>query len=144
LVLQSSKLPTFASMNKIIIIALSWIIVLQSMNLNIVDVFNINELIEHAQEHKEEFGDNFFQFLTKHYGSEKVQHANHDSHKTSHDNLPFQNNFQLSLVFVVELDTHCFLDLKEFNTTNQPTVFFYKSPSSNLFVSGIFQPPRLA
>lgn len=131
-------------MNKIIIIALSWIIMLQSMHVNFVDILNINDLIEHAQEHKEEFGDNFFQFLAKHYGSEKAQHANHDDHKTSHDNLPFQHNFQLSLVFVLDLNTNYFSDLKEFNTTNQPTVFFYKSPSSNLFVSGIFQPPRLA
>ena len=119
-------------------------ILLQSMNLSVVDVFNINELIEHAQEHKEEFGDNFFQFIAKHYGSEKAQHANHDDHKTSHENLPFQNNFQVSLVFVLDLNAHSFSDLKEFNTAGQSANFYYKSPNSNLFVSGIFQPPRLA
>lgn len=131
-------------MSKLIAILLSWIIMLQSMNLSVVDVFNINELIEHAQEHKEEFGDNFVEFLAKHYGSEKAQHAGHDDHKTSHENLPFQNNFQLSLVFVLDLNTHYFSDLKEFNTANQSAIFYYKSPGSNLFVSGIFQPPRLA
>jgi hypothetical protein len=131
-------------MSKLIAILLSWIIMLQSMNLNVFDVINISELIEHAQEHKEEFGDNFFQFLAKHYGSEKLQHSNHDDHKTSHENLPFQNNFQLSLVFVLDLNTLYFSDLKEFNTTNQSAIFYCKSPGSNLFVSGIFQPPRLA
>jgi hypothetical protein len=117
---------------------------LQSMNLSIVDVFNINELIEHAQEHKEEFGDNFFQFLAKHYGSEKAQHANHDDHKTSHDNLPFQHTYHLSLVFVIDLNTPYFSDLKEFNTAGKSANFYYKSPSSSLFISGIFQPPRIA
>jgi hypothetical protein len=131
-------------MSKLIAILLSWIIMLQSMNLNLVDVLNINELIEHAQEHKEEFGDNFFQFLAKHYGADKAQHAHHDSHKTSHDNLPFQHTCHLSLVFVIDLNTTYFSDLKEFSTTGQSANFYYKSPSSNLFVSGIFQPPRIA
>ena len=131
-------------MSKFVAILISFMIMLQSINVNIADVLNISELIEHAQEHKEEFGDNFFQFLAKHYGSEKLQHSNHDDHKTSHENLPFQNNFQLSLVFVLDLNTLYFSDLKEFNTTNQSAIFYYKSPGSNLFVSGIFQPPRLA
>lgn len=131
-------------MNKFFAIVLSTVITLQSVNINIADVLNIGEFIEHAQEHKEEFGDNFFQFLAKHYGSEKAQHANHDEHKTSHENLPFQHNFQLSLVFVLDFNTHCFSGLKEFYTTNQPPLFYYKAPHSNLFVSGIFQPPRLA
>ena len=131
-------------MSKLFAITLSLVILLQSMHLNIVDVFSINELIEHAQEHKEEFGDNFFQFIAKHYGADKAQHANNHDHKTSHDNLPFQHSYQLSLVFVIELNSHYYSDFAEFNTNGSSANFYYKSPSSSLFVSGIFQPPRLA
>lgn len=141
---MSSIFPTFVRMNKLFAITLSFMIMLQSMNLSVVDMFNITELIEHAQEHKEEFGDNFFQFIAKHYGSEKAQHAGDDHHKTSHDNLPFQHTYHLSLVFVIELNTHYYSDFAEFNTNGSSANFYYKAPSSSLFVSGIFQPPRIA
>lgn len=131
-------------MSKLIAISLSWVIMLQSMHINIADVLNISELIEHAQEHKEEFGDNFFQFVAKHYGVDKAEHAQHDDHKNSHENLPFQHSYQLSLVFVLELHKAVYPDFKVFFTQTKISFFHYKSPGSNLFVSGIFQPPRLA
>lgn len=131
-------------MNKLLAILLSLVITLQSVNINIADVLNIGEFIEHAQEHKEEFGDNFFQFVAKHYGLEKAQHAGHEDHQSSHENLPFQQNFQLSFMFVLDLNSTSFAHLKDFPSQNKQPVFFYNTPSSNLFVSGIFQPPRLA
>ncbi|MGF1555974.1 hypothetical protein [Paucihalobacter sp.] len=131
-------------MSKLLAILLSTVITLQSVNINIADVLNIGELIEHAQEHKEEFGDNFFQFIAKHYGIEKALHAGHEDHQSSHENLPFQQNFQLSFVFVLDLNSTSFSYLKDFPLQNQQSLFFYNTPSSNVFVSGIFQPPRLA
>lgn len=131
-------------MNKLLAILLSLVITLQSVNINIADVLNIGEFIEHAQEHKEEFGDNFFQFVAKHYGLEKAQHAGHEDHQSSHENLPFQQNFQLSFMFVLDLNSTSISYLKDFPSQNKQPIFFYNTPSSNLFVSGIFQPPRLA
>lgn len=131
-------------MNKFFAIVLSTVITLQSVNINVADALNIGELIEHVKEHKEEFGDNFFQFVAKHYGIEKAQHAGHEDHQSSHENLPFQQNFQLSFVFVLDLNSTPISYLKDFPSQNNQSEFYYKTPSSNLFVSGIFQPPRLA
>lgn len=140
----STNFPTFVIVNKLLAILLSTVITLQSVNINIVDILNIGEFIEHAQEHKEEFGDNFFQFVAKHYGIEKAHHASHQDHQSSHENLPFQQSCHFSFVFVLELNSTSSFFLNEFPTQNKQTLFHYKTPNSNLFVSGIFQPPRLA
>ncbi|MGA1226809.1 MAG: hypothetical protein ACO3VF_06130 [Tamlana sp.] len=47
---------------------------MQSFNLNIEDISKLNALIEHASYHKEMYGDNFFQFLSEHYGSDIKSH----------------------------------------------------------------------
>lgn len=131
-------------MSKFTAIILSLVVTLQSASISIADVFNIDELIEHAQEHRTEFGDNFFQFLAKHYGNQKAQHSSHHEHQSSHDNLPFQQSLHVSLVFVLDADTLFNLKLKDIPIERSASNFHYNAPSSNSYISGIFQPPRLA
>ncbi len=51
----------------------------------------LDELIEHAQFHKQEYGDTFFVFPSKHYGELKAEHSkNHQEEQKDHEQLPFQ------------------------------------------------------
>ena len=61
-------------MTKIGSIAISLLILFQSFNIHLDDVIELDELIEHAQFHSAEYGDNFFVFISKHYGELKAEH----------------------------------------------------------------------
>lgn len=53
-------------MNKILALTYSFLILIQSFNINLDDISKINALIDHAQFHKEMYGDSFFDFLSEH------------------------------------------------------------------------------
>lgn len=49
-----------------------------------------NELADHYQEHKAEYGDDFLNFVQKHFGEQKFEHHNESNgHSDIHDELPF-------------------------------------------------------
>lgn len=132
-------------MKTLISIALSVLVLLQSFGIHMDDMVQIDEFIEHAQFHSEQYGDNVFVFISKHYGELKAAHEKeHQEEKQDHENLPFNGHSQLSLVsaFVVgsfssELNQ---LEILEFKSLN----FHYQAPSSSLHSEGILQPPRIS
>lgn len=103
----------------------------------------IDEFIEHAQFHSEQYGDNVFVFISKHYGELKANHdKEHQEEKEDHEQLPFQKHSQISSMNAFVLNTskevYHIPDFSEFKTNN----FHYQAPSSSLHLEGLLQPPR--
>ena len=118
---------------------------LQSFGVHYNDIIQLDELIEHAQFHSEQYGDNMLVFLSKHYGELKVDHQrDHQEEKKDHEKLPFNHSASHTCVadviintFKAELNDIEILDL------NSPN-FYYQPPSSSLHSEGILQPPRIS
>lgn len=116
---------------------------MQSHGLNFNDITQIDEFIEHAQFHSEQYEDNVFVFISKHYGDLKAGHnKEHEEEKEDHEELPFHHRSHISsiTVFVVnnlkiELNTPVF-------TAFSTHTFFYQESLSSLHLEGLFQPPR--
>jgi len=131
--------------NKLFSIVLSSFIMLQSFGVHYDDVIQLDELIEHAQFHSEQYGDNIVVFLSKHYGELKADHQrDHQEEKKDHEKLPFNHSSSHTCVADVIIDTYKselnnieFLDYK-------PSNFYYQAPSSSLHSQGILQPPRIS
>lgn len=130
-------------MNRLFSILLSSVILLQSFGLHVNDLVQIDEFIEHAQFHSEQYGDNVFVFISKHYGELKAAHdEEHQEEREEHEQLPFQHNSQTLTITdftfnntVLAMETMLFPAPRTFN-------FYYKAPSSSLHTDGILQPPR--
>ena len=130
-------------MSKLFSILLSLFILLQSLGLHPNDITQFDEFIEHAQFHSEQYGDNVFVFISKHYGELRADHEKqHQEEKESHEELPFHHQSQQTAItdftlnmFVNELRL---IEFSELNTSN----FYYQPPFSSLHPEGILQPPR--
>ncbi|KAA2217289.1 hypothetical protein [Maribacter flavus] len=130
-------------MNKLASIVLSAIILLQTIGLHTDDLVQIDEFIEHAKFHSEQYGDNVLVFISKHYGELKAEHEQeHQEEKEDHEQLPFQHHSHLSSIIVytqnpvnAELETPIITEYKDSN-------FYYQAPSSSSHTKGLLQPPR--
>ncbi|TNJ44174.1 hypothetical protein KFZ70_03845 [Tamlana fucoidanivorans] len=129
-------------MSKMIAILYSTLILIQSANINIEDFSKFNVLIEHANYHKDMYGDSFFEFLMEHYGEQVATHPN--DHK-EHDNLPFKKHqhltchvnsaFILTSFYLYPHNTPTYKDI--------PLNFIYKESTSLFEKPSVFQPPKL-
>ncbi|MGB5417944.1 hypothetical protein [Algibacter sp.] len=130
-------------MSKLVVIFYSCLILIQSFNINIEDISKFNALLEHANYHKEMYGDNFIQFLSEHYGEQMASHQN--KHK-EHDDLPFKDNHHMC--------SHINTTFTLFEPVSYPVYsetsmdlqvnFFYKESISLFEKPSVFQPPKLA
>ncbi|GAB5474839.1 MAG: hypothetical protein Mars2KO_29380 [Maribacter sp.] len=132
-------------MLKITSIAISMLILIQSLNVHFDDLVELDELIEHAQFHAEEYGDNFFVFISKHYGELKAEHSKkHQEEKEEHERLPFQHQCQTLTLYAHVLnqipDNNLGMD---FSVDPNPN-FFYQASYRSLVQEGLLQPPRQA
>ncbi len=128
----------FSLMHKISVVILSFSILFQSFSFDLDDFDMLPTLVDHIKCHLE-IGDNFGDFITKHYGSELNNHKN--EHK-EHDKLPFKHEHlevhsQLVYTLYPENDLVYFKE-----ALLKKNKFLYKEPSSNLFVTTFFQPPQ--
>ncbi|HIB48937.1 MAG TPA: hypothetical protein EYN07_01265 [Flavobacteriaceae bacterium] len=133
-------------MIKLFSISFSFLILLQSFGISFSDVAQLDEFIEHAQFHSEQYGDNVFVFISKHYGELKANHhKEHEEEKEDHEELPFNHSscFHITSLpaFVlntikVEISAPDFLD-----RTDKPN-FHYQAPTSSFHSLGLLQPPR--
>jgi len=132
-------------MTKIISTTISLLILIQSLNISFDDVILFDDFVEHIKFHQKKYGDNFIEFISKHYGDQKNNHnENHQDEKNEHDQLPFhhENNSSTSTVFDFNkikfslLVTVQFIDL--------PSNFFYLESISSFEKVKIFQPPKTA
>lgn len=132
-------------MNKLFSILLSFVVLLQSLGMHMDDLVQIDEFIEHAQFHSEQYGDNVLVFISKHYGELKAAHnKEHQEEKQEHEQLPFQHHSHTISVMDFALNAtffeHTIVDVFEHRTFN----FHYQAPFSSLHSEGILQPPRHA
>lgn len=116
---------------------------MQSFGIRINDLVQLDDFIEHATFHSEEYGDNVLVFISKHYGELKADHdKEHQEEKEDHDQLPFQQ--QTAVTFVADFILNTNKD--DFQTTLfsefKKHTFYYQAPSSSLHSQGILQPPR--
>tara|TARA_R110002051_G_scaffold15064_2_gene47621 strand:+ start:13504 stop:13902 length:399 start_codon:yes stop_codon:yes gene_type:complete len=132
-------------MSKLFSISLSFILLLQSLGLHFNDIARLDKLIEHAQYHSEQFGDNVSVFISKHYGELKADHEKeHQEEKKDHEKLPFNHHCHISSASVFVLNTlRTEFKTFEFSKFSIPN-FYYQEPSSSSHTKGLLQPPRLS
>lgn len=128
-------------MSKVVVIFYSFLILVQSFNINIEDISKFNALLDHANYHQEMYGDNFFEFLSEHYGEQMTSHQN--KHK-EHEDLPFKDNHHM----LTHINTTFTLfEMSNFSvfrlsTIEVPLNFFYKDSFSSFEKPSVFQPPK--
>ena len=130
-------------MVKITSIAVSLLILVQSFNIHLSDIVEMDELIEHAQFHAEEYGDNFLVFISKHYGELKAEHSEkHQEEQEEHEQLPFQQQGQTALLsaFVINQPDHYPIEIDL--VAHRDSNYFYQVSYHSLTQEGLFQPPR--
>lgn len=132
-------------MYKLFSILLSALVLVQSFNIEADDLMQLDELVEHAQFHKQQYGDTFFDFLSKHYGELKAEHSkNHQEEQKDHEQLPFQCQGHI-LTVIAFLPQHSFSyfdDVLMLNTTEFN--FYYLNLYSLLNEKELLQPPKQA
>lgn len=131
-------------MTRLAAIVLSALLLLQGLPMGTGDLARLDELLEHARYHKEQFGDSFLTFLDKHYGDLKEDHdRSHQEERQQHEQLPFQQGPTQAFAQT------CFLPGERFewntpeetpDTVSPPA---YSAPAlSSVCLGGVFQPPR--
>lgn len=118
----------------------------QSFNIPVNDMVELDDLIAHARFHSQEYGDNFVVFLSKHYGELKNEHnQQHQEEQQEHEKLPFQHQCQNAALSAFVLNVS---DIGALNTAtlglHLESEYFYQATYSSLEREGPFQPPRQA
>ena len=117
----------------------------QSFNIGADDIMQLDELMEHAQFHQQEYGDNFFIFLSKHYGELKAEHSKkHQEEQKDHEELPFQCQGHMSSVvaFLPSILPFYSNAIEIIDTTESN--FHYFNLYSSLHEKELLQPPKQA
>lgn len=131
-------------MKKFCSILLTCLILFQGAGFGVEDIFLLGRLMEHAQCHSDEYGDDFFTFLNKHYGELQTEHFESETDHSEHGKLPFQHhNCNHSIAEVVLLDYEFPLEKPMVQPYFEPN-FFYKNLYDSLENTSIFQPPKTA
>ena len=124
-------------------ILLSSFILLQSINLQLVDLMEMDELMEHYQFHKDEYDDSFIVFVSKHYGELKSEHSQkHKEEQKDHEKLPFQHQNQAPQLVVLLFSTKLISTLTSEGTDLHSVSFHYQNSYSFDWSEGPFQPPK--
>ena len=125
-------------MIKIVHIALSFIIGLQSIGFSIADIVKVSDLYKHYQYHQEEYGHDLLTFIDLHYGEQKEAHQ--EDHK-GHNDLPCHHtSISINILFLdsSELDINRNLIYEKAGTPNT-----CNSLISFQYINEILQPPKV-
>jgi hypothetical protein len=131
-------------MTKLFSIFISFLILIQSININIDEFLGLDELVEHAFYHAETYGDDIFTFISKHYGELKENHdKSNDEEHQDHEQLPFNHQWtpNFSSVFILEVAP---LTGPRIDESNSRANFLYQETNSFYEKSNVFQPPKVA
>ncbi len=132
-------------MFKLISILLSTLVLLQSARLDLADIVQFDELIEHARFHSEKYGDNFLVFLSKHYGELQQDHQQqHQEEQDEHKDLPFGHQSCQHAMAPFVLLGKSYPLLKASPSAPIAGQFHYQETYSSFEKFDIFQPPRYA
>ena len=129
---------------KLFSIFISSFILVQSFNIHIGDVLKLNELVEHAEFHKNKYGDGFLIYISKHYGDLKQAHKKqHQEEEKKHSHTPINHDcssqLQVSFLLIKNSFTIEIPQLVEKSTN-----FYYQDRFSAFEKQRIFQPPKHA
>lgn len=131
-------------MTKFFSIFISFLILFQGLNINLDEFTQIDELVEHAFYHAEEYGDDIFVFVSKHYGKLKEDHnRTNDEEQREHEQLPFNHQCSpnFATVFILEVVE---LPGVGIDPVGSKTKFYYQEKNSSFEKTNIFQPPKLS
>ena len=132
-------------MAKLFSILLSSLILIQSFHVSFKDFSRLKIMIEHFDYHQENFDESVMDFVSIHYGSDKILHSEDHEHHDEHENLPFkkdtQTNLNSSLVFVINNTS---IELNNNSSIELSHNFFYREMHSLFEKPLVFQPPRQA
>lgn len=132
-------------MKILVTISLSLLVFFQSIGIGVSDIFMLTDLVSHAQFHAEEYGDDFFTFFEKHYGSLKEEHhQKHQEEDSQHENLPFQHSTTSQGIPEVILLSDDFLIKKTGIFANEKSYYQYNVFYSSIDRTTPFQPPKTA
>lgn len=129
-------------MSKILAITYSLLILVQSFNINLEDISKFSVLLEHAEFHKANYGDTFFEFLAEHYGDAR---NSHDNDHEEHEDLPFKDNHHMCThinTSFIGIANNFEINYQEF--IEIPFNFHYNETITDSEKTSIFQPPRHA
>lgn len=128
-------------MQKLTAIIFSLLILTQSFNIKLEDFSRLQALMEHAEYHKQKYGDTFIQFLVEHYGENKLAHQNEHQ---EHQSLPFHDSHQmcshLNAAFIN--DSFYAFTFKCTDYSYSSSNFLYKESFSSFEKASVFQPPQ--
>lgn len=126
----------------------SLLIMVQSMGIGYNDLLQLDELLDHAAYHQQQYGDSFFTFLSKHYGDQKeAHHQDHQDEEEQHSELPFQHQqcqHQVNPVFLAALSFSRVVSSNRFDSNRSDRIFFYFLAEYDSHRQDVFQPPRPA
>lgn len=127
-------------MHRLYTLALSIIMLTQSMGFGLDDIINLKILFEHYEMHKAEYGDTLYSFFEKHYGDQRKEH---DGMHDEHEKLPFSHaNVHLATVYITPLSFEVLKN--ETSPIHKGDSFFYTDNYNFTQRADIFQPPRLS
>ena len=131
---------------KLLSVLSAFLILFQSFNISIGELAQLDEFIEHASFHKEQYGDSLLVFISKHYGELKAEHQkNHQEEQEEHENLPFQHQSCTHHIVNAFVLFSALTTKEKFEVNSEKAEnFYYLQSDSSGFTSGIFQPPRFA
>ncbi len=128
---------------KLLSFLLAILLLFQGAQWNIEDVSRMGALLEHAKFHADEYGDNFFVFLSKHYGDlQEEHHQQHQEERSEHERLPFQQHSYIPVLAHLYCVNHTFSLQSEAVKGNTLLDFHYEDHYAFLSKFDIFQPPR--
>jgi len=125
-------------------ILLAVFVLAQSFNLHSEDLLKLGTLVSHMEFHQEEYGDDLFTFISKHYGDKKSSHEDEPKDSEDHHRLPFNHNrcMDSGQIFVMNIDKLSFQFLAD--DLIQTSHFYYQNSYTFLDNSDVFQPPKIA
>lgn len=130
---------------KLLSIFLSVFILTQGIWMNTNELEKVEVLLEHAKYHKDQYGDSFSAFLSKHYGNLKQKHdQEQQEERHDHEQLPFQQTLQLAAQPVFLLDSYSANFSLPIFAESENENYFYKQLHGSLIIKEILQPPKIA
>ncbi len=125
-------------------ILLASFVLAQSFNLHSEDLLKLGTLVSHIEFHQDEYGDDLFTFISKHYGDKRSSHDQEPKDFEDHRRLPFNHNRCLDSgqIFVLNIDNPSFQLLGD--DLIQTSHFYYQNSYTFLEKPDVFQPPKTA
>ena len=124
-------------------ILLAIFVLAQSFNLHSEDLLKLGTLVSHIEFHQDEYGDDLFAFISKHYGDKRSSHDEEPKDSEDHHRLPFNHNRCLDSgqIFVMNIDNPSFHLLAD--DLIQTSHFYYQNSYTFIENSDVFQPPKI-